>query len=102
MTGLLALRCTNHPAREAAARCPSCGRTFCRECVTEHDDRALCAACLAASRAVVGSPNRLPFGAALATIAGLLLAWALFFLAGRILVALPDQAGDAEVAGAAP
>jgi hypothetical protein len=40
-------RCANHPRREASARCPECGRFFCRECITEHDDRVLCASCLA-------------------------------------------------------
>jgi hypothetical protein len=40
-------RCINHPQREASARCPECGRFFCRECITEHDDRVLCASCLA-------------------------------------------------------
>jgi late competence protein required for DNA uptake (superfamily II DNA/RNA helicase) len=40
-------RCDNHPQREASARCPECGRYFCRECITEHDDRVLCASCLA-------------------------------------------------------
>jgi hypothetical protein len=40
-------RCLNHPQREASARCPECGRFHCRECITEHDDRVLCAACLA-------------------------------------------------------
>jgi hypothetical protein len=40
-------RCENHPRREASARCPECGRFFCRECITEHDDRVLCASCLA-------------------------------------------------------
>jgi hypothetical protein len=40
-------RCDNHPQREASARCPECGRFFCRECITEHDDRVLCASCLA-------------------------------------------------------
>ena len=39
-------RCRNHAEREAVARCPGCGHHFCRECVTEHDDRILCAACL--------------------------------------------------------
>lgn len=39
-------RCFNHGSREAAARCPECGRFFCRECVTEHEDRVLCAACI--------------------------------------------------------
>jgi late competence protein required for DNA uptake (superfamily II DNA/RNA helicase) len=40
-------RCDNHPQREASARCPECGKFFCRECITEHDDRVLCASCLA-------------------------------------------------------
>jgi late competence protein required for DNA uptake (superfamily II DNA/RNA helicase) len=40
-------RCVNHPQREASARCPECGRFYCRECITEHDDRVLCASCLA-------------------------------------------------------
>ena len=39
-------RCFNHAAREAVARCPACGHYFCRECITEHDDRVICAACL--------------------------------------------------------
>ena len=39
-------RCFNHTSREAVARCPECGRFFCRECITEHDDRVLCAVCL--------------------------------------------------------
>jgi hypothetical protein len=40
-------RCLNHPQREASARCPSCRQYYCRECITEHDDRVLCASCLA-------------------------------------------------------
>jgi uncharacterized paraquat-inducible protein A len=40
-------RCDNHPQREASARCPECAKFFCRECITEHDDRVLCASCLA-------------------------------------------------------
>ena len=39
-------RCVLHPEREAVARCPECGRFFCRECVTEHEGRLLCAACI--------------------------------------------------------
>lgn len=102
MSGLLALRCFNHAAREAAARCPSCGRTYCRECVTEHDDRVLCAGCLSASR--TAGPSRRParLGASVATIAGLLLAWLLFFLAGRVLVALPGPEGVGAATEALP
>jgi len=39
-------RCQNHFRREAAARCPECSRFFCRECVTSHEGRAICASCL--------------------------------------------------------
>jgi hypothetical protein len=39
-------QCFNHAAREAVAKCPGCGRFFCRECVTEHDSRVLCAQCI--------------------------------------------------------
>jgi hypothetical protein len=46
MQNLLLQRCFNHGMREAAARCPECGRFYCRECITEHDDRVLCSACL--------------------------------------------------------
>jgi hypothetical protein len=46
MTTLISQRCLNHASREAVARCPECTRFFCRECITEHDDRVLCASCL--------------------------------------------------------
>jgi len=44
--GLRHARCLFHPLREAAARCPHCGGTFCRECVTDEDDRLACPPCL--------------------------------------------------------
>lgn len=39
-------RCLFHPLREAAAKCPHCGGTFCRECVTDEDDKLACPPCL--------------------------------------------------------
>ena len=39
-------RCLFHPLREAAARCPHCGGTFCRECVTDEEDKLACPPCL--------------------------------------------------------
>ncbi|MFP4541539.1 MAG: rhomboid family protein [Opitutales bacterium] len=45
---LVPQRCFTHPGREAVARCPECGHGFCRECVTEHQGRVLCRACLEA------------------------------------------------------
>lgn len=44
--GLRHARCLFHPLREAAARCPHCGGTFCRECVTEEDEKLACPPCL--------------------------------------------------------
>ena len=79
-------RCWNHELREAVCRCPECGRSFCRECVSEHDARLLCASCLSGmvnarhSRATRG--RALPAGMA---IAGILLAWVVFFGAGETL-----------------
>ena len=86
-------RCFNHALREAAARCPQCRRYFCRECVTEHDDRVLCTSCLKQS-------TRLPLrkGKQMARlikviccIAGLLMAWFFFFLMGDMFTSLPSQ-----------
>ena len=39
--------CKIHPAREAVARCPECSSYYCRECITEHEFRMVCASCLA-------------------------------------------------------
>src|SRR4051794_2910862 len=70
--------CWNHEAREAVCRCPECGRSFCRECVTEHAARLLCAACLRKAM-VVSRPRRAGrMRQALLLVAGLLLAWAIF------------------------
>jgi len=46
VAGLRHARCLFHPLREAAARCPHCGGTFCRECVTDEDGRLACPPCL--------------------------------------------------------
>jgi len=80
-------RCWNHEAREAVCRCPECGRSFCRECVTEHEARLLCAACLKRQaqtvRASPGSLQRvLP---AVMLVAGIAFAWVMFFGAGQAL-----------------
>lgn len=54
-------RCLLHPAREAAARCPHCGGTFCRECVTDEEGQLACPPCLrrlARPNAPTASPFR--------------------------------------------
>ena len=84
-------RCFNHGTREAAARCPRCRRYFCRECVTEHEERVLCSACLKAMLHPGLTERR--SGAAMTglaqCIAGFLLAWGFFYLFGRVLLSLP-------------
>jgi len=93
MTGLAGQRCHHHPGREAAARCPECRRFFCRECVTEHEDRVICSDCLARlARSGAGSVARrarwlwpLVQGAA-----SLLLLWVLLYGLGRALLRLPS------------
>src|SRR2546423_7111165 len=91
MQSLTHQRCFNHATREAVARCPSCGNTFCRECITEHEDRVICAACLRKLSRVPLLQRR-----GLAGIIrigqcglGLLLAWFFFYLIGEALMALP-------------
>jgi uncharacterized protein (DUF983 family) len=89
-------RCFNHATREAAARCPECGRFFCRECVTEHDDRVVCSACL--SQLARKPVDQRPAFARLARfgqyVAGLLIAWFFFYLIGEGLLRIPAQFHD--------
>jgi hypothetical protein len=69
-------QCWNHDSREAVCRCPACSRSYCRECVTEHEARLLCAACLRkilAPPAARRTPRRVP--AILLLIGGLMLSW---------------------------
>jgi hypothetical protein len=93
MQSLANQRCFNHAVREAVARCPECKQFFCRECITEHDDRVVCAACLARI-------TRKPLGQRLAFVKilwfaqcllGLLVAWYFFFLYGEHLLKLPNS-----------
>lgn len=91
--GALHQRCWNHEGREAVCRCPECARSFCRECVTEHHGRLLCAACLArlAHRTEPQTQGRANLLAASLLFGGVLLAWLLFFGAGEGLLALAGR-----------
>lgn len=90
---MLAHQCLNHPAREAAARCPECGRFFCRECVTEHAGRMTCAACLARlTRPAVGRQFHLNWITdPILIVFGTLTAWAVFRVLGGLLLSLPSE-----------
>ena len=97
MTNLHERQCLNHAGREAVARCPECGHFYCRECIAEHDDRVICAACLRKLLRAT-DPRRRPAGAWLARGAGLgfsvALGWAAFYLLGKILLSIPASVHD--------
>jgi B-box zinc finger. len=91
-------RCVRHETREAVARCVDCGGGFCRECVTEHEDRLYCATCFArVVAAAARKPRRVSWkrirgmvtaaGAMLCLVAG-------FYLLGRALAAIPADVHD--------
>ena len=86
-------RCLNHAGREAVARCPECGQYFCRECITEHEDRVICAACLR-KLARVPLLQRRGFLDAVRVgqcLAGVLLAWFFFYLIAEWLASMPSS-----------
>ena len=89
MSTLVHRRCWHHPDRAAVCRCPGCSRDYCRECVTEHDSRLLCANCLRnLLQGAARSTNRRAAAVASA-VAGLLLSWAVFYGFGRVMILLP-------------
>jgi hypothetical protein len=91
-------RCFNHASREAVARCPECGRTFCRECVSEHDDRVICAFCLRRLTAKPVRRYRLTGLVRLAQILmGVLLLWSSFYMLGKALLTIPSSFHDETV-----
>ena len=93
MQNLASQRCFNHAQREAVARCPRCGHCFCRECITEHDDKVICAACL--RTLAQARPLRHKASAGVARLSqcllGLVAAWFFFYLVGEALLALPTS-----------
>ena len=93
MESLVYQRCFNHAQREAVARCPECSQFFCRECITEHDDRVICTSCLwkFARRPLTerrGFAGAVRLGQALL---GLCAAWFFFYLIGEALIKLPTS-----------
>ncbi|HXQ81910.1 MAG TPA: hypothetical protein VN775_11390 [Opitutaceae bacterium] len=95
-------RCARHPGREAAARCPSCGGFFCRECVVEHSGRLLCAPCLA-KQAAGGERRRrrlLALRRQLALAAALFAAGLVFYALGSLLLNVPPDFHEGTIWGA--
>jgi hypothetical protein len=93
MISLANQRCFNHATREAVARCPECKQFFCRECITEHDDRVVCSSCLKKlTRKPLAQRFRLRGLLLIAQcVFSLLIAWYFFFLIGDGLLKLPNS-----------
>ena len=92
MIGSTSQRCFHHSAREASARCPSCHRSYCRECITEHSGRVLCATCLA-ERNPQSTSTSVRLTAALAPLLTALIGFAVaehfFHVLGSVLLNIP-------------
>src|SRR5262245_29592616 len=93
MENLSQQRCFNHFTREAVARCPECARFFCRECITEHDDRVMCASCL---KRIARPPltRRKGFVGAVRFVQlllGVMTLWFFLYLVGDGLLRLPTS-----------
>jgi len=73
--------------------CPACKRNFCRECVTEHDERLLCAECLrSAAPSRPGKPGKAAWAKGTFFLAmGLLFAWLVFYMTGQALIRIPAE-----------
>ena len=96
MEPLTRQRCLHHPERQAVARCPACHCFYCRECITEHDDRVLCAACLKKQAKSKGKA-RLRLGwlvQAGQAAAGVFALWLFFYVCGWALLSVPAQFHD--------
>ncbi len=100
-------RCWIHLEREAAACCPVCAHFYCRECVTEHEGRVICAACLrnllgaaAARRRELGAGTRRILSGFVRTgqlAVSVLLAWIFFQQLGHWLLQSTAQFHEAAV-----
>ena len=99
MQNLLHQRCFNHVGREAVARCPECTQYFCRECITEHDDRVVCSACLKklARVPLTARPAFVKIFRVAQCAAGCVLVWFCFFLLGSCLLKIPAAVHEGSV-----
>jgi len=91
MNEVIRKRCANHVQREAVAQCPECRKFFCRECVTEHEDRVLCSGCLEEKAAgAEKKTKRVGFMTGpVIFITGFIILWFCFYMLGNTLLKLP-------------
>ncbi len=88
MTALAQQRCLVHQDREAAVRCTECRRFYCRECVTEHSGRMLCAHCITQSESAGGRRSVAALWGML-SLTGFFFAWVVFYYLGMVFARNP-------------
>ena len=92
MSDISRFRCFNHAKREAVALCTRCSSPFCRECITEYEDRVVCGRCLASlEQAPLEKRARLTL--LLQGVWGALsfvFLWEVYYYFGRILLLRPS------------
>jgi hypothetical protein len=79
--------------REAVARCPECLQFYCRECITEHDDRVICASCLrrVATSATAARVRLAWLWTFIPCALGLAITFLFFYVMGETLLRLPPK-----------
>ena len=99
MSTLVHQRCFQHSLREAVARCPECRHFYCRECITEHDDRVICASCLRKLTIKTDTVRR-SFAWVLPVIqfsVGICSLWFCFYFFGSTLLSIPSDFHEGSV-----
>ncbi len=95
--------CHIHFQRPASARCPSCLQFYCSECITEHDGRLTCAACLKAAREGPAPSRRSrwtgwfqPMPLVHLAVAFVVI-WIILYFAAQTLTDIPDRFHDGTI-----
>lgn len=99
MPALSHQRCFHHALREAVARCPECRQFYCRECITEHDDRVICASCLKRLASATGraAARAAWLWAVVPCVLGLFAGFLFFYFIGEALLLLPSSFHEGSV-----
>jgi hypothetical protein len=99
MASLIHQRCFNHALREAVARCPECGHFYCRECTTEHEDRIICAGCLAkiARRPLMERSGFIYMLRSVEVFFGIAVACLFFWVIGRALLSIDSSVHEGTI-----
>lgn len=73
------------------ARCTECRHFFCRECISEYEERSVCAACLVKFFRKPKTERRFFTGAlrVVQMVVAVMVVWFVFYLIGACLASIP-------------